>query len=146
MNKIYFLILLCLTGLMHKANSQCAGNLFTNGSFNSMEGENVTAPGWIAVNSSINTPDINDEYGLLNTTTGYLWTGIPLASTNGSTWQNLFGIETIEQTVNVTIGQSYTLCFEYAAQGIFLNTTFEFADPVGVNVYSNGFLLFTATH
>src|SRR5688572_23626118 len=72
--------------------AQCQNNLLTNGSFTSVEGEDVVAPGWTKwVMTSSDTPDINDEFGPLNTTSSYNWTGLPMGSTDGGTWQNLFG-------------------------------------------------------
>ncbi len=108
----------------------------TNGSFTSLEGANVTAPGWITGSS---TPDINDAFGPLNTTDGYLWTGTPISSSDGGTWQNLFSGESVQQTVNVSIGQCYTLFFEYAAQGI-TNSEIPYDGPVGVDVFIDGVL------
>ena len=119
-------------------HTECVNNLLINGSFSSIEGVAVTAPGWIGSSS----PDINDENGPLNTTSGYIWTGVPLASPDDSTWQNIFGIESIEQTVNIISGQPYTLCFEYAAQGISAGSL-TFNGPVGLDVYINSVLSFT---
>ncbi len=123
--------------LFHTLNStgQCIGNLISNGSFNSPEGVGVTAPGW----TGQLTPDVNDTVGPLITTPGYVWIGgPPVASSDGGTWQNLFsGSEYIQQTLNLTPGKSYTLTFEYAAQGISFDTSFAFTDPVGVHVYFN---------
>jgi hypothetical protein len=123
-------------------NAQCPNNLLINGSFSSIKGEFVIAPGWVNGGS---TPDINDENGPLNTSETYTWTGVPLASPNDSTWQNIFGSESVEQTVNVISGQSYTLCFEYAAQGINSDsgTSLTFIDPVGLDIFIDDTLSFT---
>lgn len=122
---------------------QCVQNRLINGSFNSSEGEMVTAPGWtffLPVSDELNTPDINDENGKLNTTPNYVWAGTPLASSDGGTWQNLFSqVEFIEQTVTLFKGQSYTLQFEYAAQGIGL-WGFNYENPVGIRIYINDIL------
>ncbi len=124
---------------------QCSGNLITNGSFTSREGENVTAPGWIG-NS---TPDVNDENGPLNSTRSFVWTGTPLASPDGGTWQNITGTEYVEQIVNITPGLSYTFCFKYAAHGITDNgvlslDSYNLVGPIGINVYLNDVLSFTS--
>lgn len=123
--------------LFHALNStgQCAGNLISNGSFNSPEGVSVIAPGWTGEMS----PDVNDANGPLVTTPGYVWfNGTPVASSDGGTWQNLFsGSEIIEQTLNLTVGESYTLTFEYTAQGIQYDTSYSFTNPVGIHVYFN---------
>lgn len=113
-----------------KTTAQCPGNLLLNGSFNSLLGENVAAPGW----TSFSTPDVNDANNPVNTTPGYVWTATPIPSADGNTWQNLFDTESLTQTVtNLTPGQSYTLSFEYCAQGITASgLTFE--GPVGIKV------------
>lgn len=119
-------------------NGQCTGNLLTNGSFTSPEGEAVIAQGW----NGQSTPDVNDAAGPLNTTMGYAWTGTPLASSDGGTWQNIFSqAEYIQQTVNVAPGQDYMLKFEYTAQGI-QSTDFTFTDPVGISIYINDVLVY----
>lgn len=133
MRKLLLYFLAVLPILTQGQTPGCPNNLIVNGSFNSVEGMAITAPGW----TGISTPDINDENGPLNTTSGYTWTGTPLASSDDSTWQNLFGGESIEQTVTVTPGQTYTLCFEYAAQGIKYGTFSNYSDPVGVHVAIN---------
>jgi len=136
-SRLWFLLVLFLCEICHGQNlvsdSQCVNNLLINGSFNSIEGEAITAPGW----TGGSTPDINDDDGPLNTTPGYVWLGTPYASSDGGTWQNIFGGESIEQTINVIQGQSYTLCFEYAAQGITDGDTNIFVGPVGIHVFIN---------
>nr|WP_294858412.1 gliding motility-associated C-terminal domain-containing protein [uncultured Fluviicola sp.] len=121
------------------STGQCAGNIVVNGSFNSQEGEAVTAPGWTA-NS---TPDVNNALGPLNSTVGYTWIGTPISSLDGGTWQNLYSpYEKIEQALTVTPGESYTLEFEYAAQGIVLTVNGSIiADPVAVNIYIDNALV-----
>ncbi|MBP6456836.1 MAG: T9SS type A sorting domain-containing protein [Chitinophagaceae bacterium] len=116
----------------------CSNNLIINGSFNSFKGQDVTATPW----QDTLTPDINDENGFLQTTLGYNWTGIPIASNDDSTWQNLFGAEYISQSVNVITGQPYKICFEYAAQGI-VSGSLIFNDPVGIKLYINNVLEFS---
>jgi gliding motility-associated-like protein len=118
--------------------AQCVGNLLTNGSFTSLEGEAVTAPGW----TGQSTPDVNIEIGPLNCTPGYNWFGgTPIASSDGGTWQNLFSdAEFIEQSITVTPGQSYTLKFEYTSHGIQSPPSLTYTDPVGINIYLNNVL------
>lgn len=110
--------------------AQCPDNLLTNGSFNSNEGEAVTAPGW----NAISTPDVNDAFGQVNTSNGYTWTGgTPEASEDGGTWQNLYSTEALTQTLILVAGQTYTVEFEYAAMGI-VSSGFLFSDPSGIQV------------
>ena len=113
--------------------SQCPNNLLVNGSFSSIEGENITAPGWTAMG----TPDINNETGPLQTSPGYVWLGLPIASSDGGTWQNLFYNETVSQPVNVIQGQTYYFCIEYASQSIDLNGA-SISFPAGLDIYVNG--------
>jgi Protein of unknown function (DUF642) len=142
MRKLLLCFLAVLPILTQGQTPGCPNNLIVNGSFNSVEGMTITAPGWVGYL----TPDINDENGPLNTTPGYTWTGTPLASSDDSTWQNLFGGESIEQTVTVTPGQAYTLCFEYAAQGISIGSSNNFSNPAGVAVAINNMQAFTTPH
>lgn len=137
MRYMNFIILLILC---HASYSQCDNNLLTNGSFTNEEGSIMPAPGW----SFSGSPDTNDEIGLLNTTIGYTWVGTPLASPSGGTWQNIFRIETIFQDVELSEGQVYTLCFDYAAQGIVSPNGNLFIDPVGVDVYIDGILSYVS--
>jgi gliding motility-associated-like protein len=133
------IILFCIFNL----NGQCIENKLMNGSFDSAEGEAVTAPGWVSIvpsSGNLNTPDVNDETGLLNTTPGYVWTSTPLGSSDGGTWQNIFDSESVEQTLYVIAGMSYTLQFEYAAQGIGV-LGFNYELPVGVSIYINDLLM-----
>lgn len=100
---------------------QCPGNLIANGSFTSVEGEGVVAPGWIGGPQgpiTFGTPDINDAIGPVNTTPGYNWNGQPLPSMDGGTWQNLYSSEYVEQTIQLVQGAVYRLCFEFATQSI----------------------------
>lgn len=116
------------------AQAQCVGNVVNNGSFISAEGEAVTAPGW----TGSSTPDVNDAVGALNTTPGYVWDGIPVPSSDGGTWQNMFSKgEYVQQNVTVTPGKWYTLKFEYTAQGI-KASGISFNGPVGVIIYLDG--------
>lgn len=113
--------------------------VITNGSFDGNVGSNVTASGW----DSTSSPDLNDHLTPVQTTSGYFWTAEPEASFNGGTWQNLFGVETISQTLELEIGQWYDLRFHYAAQGI-ESGGLQFIDPVGVNVEMNGAIVYSA--
>jgi gliding motility-associated-like protein len=116
------------------------GNLAINGSFTSNEGSSVTAPGWSTAGA---TPDVNDAVGTVNTSAGYNWTGTPLPSSDGGTWQNLFSsAEQIEQTITVVPGQAYSLSFEYAAQGISSGSN-TYIGPVGVQVLIDGNVVHT---
>ena len=120
--------------------SQCFGNLFINGSFSDTVGKAIIAPGW----NGTGTPDVNDVSGLLFTTSGYTWTGTPISSANGGTWQNLFSsAESVQQTINVIPNKLYSLSFEYAAQGIHSDTIIFYDNPVGINTYIDGVLSFT---
>ncbi len=96
-------------------------NLIINGSMTSNEGVDVVAPGWQkSTPSLINSPDVNDAVGNVNTTVGYTWYGgIPLPSPDGGTWQNVFSGEGFSQTVNgLTIGTTYYFRYYYTSQGI----------------------------
>ena len=90
----------------------------------SVKGADVVAPGWykytISNGGNANTPDINDSFGLLNTTPGYAWyNGTPVASPDGGTWQNVFATENFAQTISgLTIGKTYYFRYYYASQGI----------------------------
>lgn len=110
-----------------------------NGDLTGPEGS-FAAPGW----SGTISPDINDDTGPLNSTPGYVWVGLPLISPNGGTWQNLWGPETIQQSVVTVPGQLYEVCFYYAAQSITLPGQFTFDDPVGIEVYVNGPLWYSS--
>ncbi|MDG1781348.1 MAG: T9SS type A sorting domain-containing protein [Flavobacteriales bacterium] len=113
--------------------------LVTNGSFDGTIGPSVTAAGWDGDSS----PDLNDHLNSVQTTSGYNWVGQPEESFDGGTWQNLFGIESISQTLDLEIGQWYDLRFHYAAQGI-VSGGVEFSSPVGVTVSLNGLSVYTA--
>ena len=106
-------------------------NLITNGSMTSAKGENVTAPGWHVPPSEFpNTPDVNDENGALRTTSGYKWTGIPLASPDGGTWQNVFGRESFRQEITgLTAGATYYFRYYYTSQGIQTGNVLQFVTP-----------------
>ena len=116
---------------------QCAGNVARNGDLSGTKGVNTTAANW----NGYKTPDINDHIGQVNTTLGFIWVGTPLPSPNGGTWQNCFGDESIEQNLIVVPGETYSLRFQYAAQGI--QATFVYDGPVGVNVYLDSVLIHT---
>jgi len=126
--------------------SQCEENIIANGSFNDSLGYNVTAAGWFADLDPSHTPDINDDSGTLYTTSSsYNWIGVPVPSLNGGSWQNIFGPEIIYQVVDLDSTKTYSLCFEYAAQGISIpnNPNLTFEDPVGVEIFINNSLLST---
>src|SRR5690349_20101422 len=82
-----------------RAHAQCsANNLVTNGDLTGTAGELIVAPGW----TGELTPDLNDENGMLLCTPGYVWTGTPLPSPVGGTWQNLYGPEAVFQSINTS--------------------------------------------
>jgi hypothetical protein len=118
-------------------SSQCNYDLFNNGSFTSAKGEGVIAPGW----SGTSSPDVNSAVGPLKTTPGYHWCGTPLSSPNGGTWQNMFGKETITQSVTTKPSEVYNVSFYYASQGI--EGSVSFSAPVGAIVMVNGAGSFT---
>lgn len=134
------LLILILSLNINTSTSQCVNNLFVNGSFTSQVGDVLTAPGWTI---AAVTPDVNDASGTLHTTTGYSWTGTPIPSSNGGTWQNIFGTEAFQQTVNTVIGKEYRITFEYAAQGISAGSSMTFNGPAGVDVYINNQLAYS---
>jgi len=117
--------------------SQCENNLLTNGSFDGTPGNSTMAPGWTASNS---TPDLNDDSGTLNCTPGYTWSGTVQASSDGGSWQNIVTTESFMQTVTASQGSIYTLCFEYALQGIFSGAQY-YEDPNSLNILINGTIL-----
>jgi len=118
--------------------SQNLDNLFKNGSFNGTKGEDKHGAFW----SVGSTPDLNDEHGNVNTSTGYVWTKQPKPSKDGGTWQNLYSErEYLEQDVQLEVGESYTISFEYSAMGI-KASGMEFSSPVGIYVYINGVIVF----
>ena len=83
----------------------------------SAKGENVTAPGWVAINVGFppNTPDVNDANGSVNTTSGYNWfKGTPVPSPDGGTWQSVFSVENFTQTITgLTVGATYYFRYYY---------------------------------
>lgn len=98
-------------------------NLFVNGSMNNhYKGEDVVAYGWEAIFDLYytNTPDLNDEVGPLITSNGYTWTGgVPTASPDGGTWQNVYNRESVTQTISgLTVGTKYYFRYYYSSQGI----------------------------
>ncbi|MEM9547972.1 MAG: T9SS type A sorting domain-containing protein [Bacteroidota bacterium] len=132
----YGILLLFLTFFiqLNYAYSQCEENLLLNGSFTSLTGKSTVAPSW---NGNI-TPDVNDASGFLNTSSDqYNWTGEIISSPNGGTWQNIFGPESVYQSVVLEMGASYQLCIEYAAQGISANPELTFNQPVGIRFIIN---------
>lgn len=119
----------------------CPNNLLPNGEFNQNAGDDVVAWNW----EGTETPDINSLFFPLQTNGGYEWTGTPLASSSGGTWQNLFDtVETVLTYAVLEPGMWYTLCFEYAAQGIYWDVYNLYYDqPVGVELWINGELALT---
>lgn len=135
-------VFICLIIISKDSFAQCDNNILSNGSFNSIVGEDVTASGWYATWYTNNSPDVNDSNGPLNTTSGYTWDGTPIASSDGGTWQNLFGPEQVYQLVTLTPGTNYILEFEYASTPI-TSSTISFTDPVGVEVKVNNNIFIT---
>ncbi len=87
--KIRFFTFLLFTFLCSPLEiyAQCENNLIQNGSLDCMLGSDVTAGGWYLLGS----PDCNDNSGILNTSTGYVWSGgLPIPSTDGGTWQTFY--------------------------------------------------------
>jgi len=110
-------------------------NLLLNGSMTSPKGAGVVAPGWyLYPDNPVNTPDINDTSGPLQTTPGITWFGgTPLPSPDGGTWQNTFSREGIGQTIDgITKGATYYFSYYYASQGISGYSTFAFPPNVAV--------------
>jgi gliding motility-associated-like protein len=132
----------CIALLLIYSNvvlGQCENNIVLNGSFNDTVGEAHTALNWLIGEF---TPDVNSADEVLHSTPCYSWTGIPLASSDGGTWQNVFGPEAIYQPVVLTVGAEYQITFEYAAQGIQCpENDFYFNEPVGVNLFINNTFL-----
>lgn len=132
MKYIFFVL-----GLLNVVGIACQ-NLFKNGSFNGTKGEDKHGEYW-QVGS---TPDLNDIFGNVNTSTGYVWTKQPISSKDGGTWQNLYSErEFLEQEVTLQKGEIYTIKFEYASMGIKAQGM-EFSSPVGINVYIDGEVVF----
>jgi gliding motility-associated-like protein len=123
------LVIFSVTGLRGQ-------NLVVNGSMTSPKGADVVAPGWyLYPNNPLNTPDINDTSGPLQTTPGISWFGgTPVPSPDGGTWQNTFSREGVGQTINgITKGATYYFSYYYASQGISGYSTFAF--PPNVTIY-----------
>jgi hypothetical protein len=121
--------------------AQCPNNLLINGSFTSAEGYSVVAPGW--TKPTFGDPDVNDVNGPLNCSSGYTWTGTPLPSPDGGTWQNVFWPEYVKQNIAVLPGQLYQFCFQYAAQGIAYGLGNNYTGTVGVQVLIDSLPAFT---
>jgi gliding motility-associated-like protein len=90
---------------------------------NSIVTSDIVAPGWYKypdLTSSVNTPDINDSTGILQSSPGWVWWGgTPVASPDGGTWQNVWFDESFAQTIyGLTIGTTYYFRYYYASQGI----------------------------
>jgi hypothetical protein len=135
------LCMICFLSCFVNSGYLCAQNpenIFKNGSFNGTKGEDKHGEFW----SAGSTPDLNDEHGNVNTSTGYTWTRQPKASKDGGTWQNLYSErEYLEQEVKLEPGEFYTISFEYTAMGI-KATGMEFSSPVGIYIYINGDIVF----
>ena len=114
-------------------------NIFKNGSFNGLVGEDQHGEGW----NTGSSPDLNDTSGILHTSTGYSWIKKPTPSVDGGTWQNLYSYrEFLEQRVTVEPGKTYTILLEYAAQGISAGT-YKYDQPVGIDIYIDEELKFS---
>ncbi len=137
--KIIFSLL--LIGLFVSVNAQSGppANLFTNGSFNGIVGEDKHGEGW----NPGSTPDLNDTNGTLYTSTGYVWVGKPQSSKDGGTWQNLYSYrEFLEQRVALEKGETYTIIFEFSSMPIAAGT-YVYDQPVGIDVYIDDEIKFT---
>ena len=101
-----------------------AQNLIVNGSmYSSMKRSDLVAQGWYKYPNQpdyLNTPDINDDSGIAHIDPGWHWCcGVPTASPDGGTWQNVWDHENFAQTVyGLTIGTKYYFRFYYTSQGI----------------------------
>ena len=119
--------------------AQCDGNILLNGDFESDTiGSRVTGIYWDATFD----PDIN---GLMSPNPdgpngSWDWNGSLIPSSYGVQWQNMFGPETISQSVQVQTGKRYLLSFEFANQQIFFNTSDNVisSDTVSIVVSING--------
>ncbi len=134
-----FLLLICFQQILI---AQCPDNLLDNGDMEGVLGENSLAFDWSTDPYYGSTPDLNDASGQLNTSPGYNWIGTILASSNDGSWQNLFQNESIYQNVILEIGAEYSLCFEFASQGI-ESSGILFDDPIGVIFYLNNTLAYS---
>jgi gliding motility-associated-like protein len=116
-----FCLICILSGFSYTAAAQ---NLIVNGSMNAgIERSDTVAPGWYKYPNqpyNNNTPDINDSSGILHVDPGWVWCcGIPVASPDGGSWQNVFRVENFAQTVyGLTIGTIYYFRYYWASQGI----------------------------
>lgn len=132
MKHIILFIILCSSASI---SAQCPQNILLNGSMEGEIGTSIVVESWEGTSS----PDINDDSGNLQTSAGYDWTGTPIASPDGGTWQNIFGPEVIFQTVELEQGLTYEVCTYYCAQGITAGSAqLTFVDPVGVIFRING--------
>jgi gliding motility-associated-like protein len=117
-----FLISITLFLFLFPFDQLSSQNLITNGSMNGIPGEAVLASGWSKSQSNLyaNTPDLNDNSGILHTTSGYFWAGgIPISSPDGGTWQNVYTGEAFEQTITgLIVGKTYFFRYYYTSQGI----------------------------
>ncbi|HXB42420.1 MAG TPA: hypothetical protein VNV85_00110, partial [Puia sp.] len=101
-----------------------AQNLIVNGSMNcGIVRSDTVAPGWYKYGDEqpyLNTPDINHDSGILHCSPGWVWwSGTPVASPDGGTWQNVWRIENFAQTISgLSIGTTYYFRYYYASQGI----------------------------
>lgn len=134
MEKNFCLLLMIIPYL---ALAQCPNNVVTNGSFNGDTGPTYAADDWIGMN----TPDVND----VNTTEptwGWMWSGVPEASPDGGTWQNIYFTETVRQSIQLEVGLTYHVQFYYAAQGL-TSENYEIIGAVGVEMFLDDELLLT---
>jgi hypothetical protein len=141
----FLILIIAFFAQSNLSECQCLDNKLVNGSFDGDLGGNNLAPGWKT--SDPYSPDINDANGQLNTSSStYIWIGEVVSSSNGGTWQNIFGPEVIIQKVSLEMDKVYSLCFEYSAQGITntVDPSLTFDDPVGVEIYINNNLISTS--
>lgn len=116
-------------------------NLFLNGSFNGIVGEDHHGEGW----NTGSTPDLNDSTGILHTSTGYTWVKKPVQSPDGGPWQNLYSYrEFLEQRITVEKGETYTIIFNYASMPI-TSSGLTFDQPVGIDIYIDEELKFSSS-
>jgi gliding motility-associated-like protein len=119
------------------ALAQCPNNVVTNGSFSGDTGPTYAADGW----TGMNTPDVNDVNST-EPTWGWMWSGVPVESPDGGTWQNIYFTETVRQTIQLEVGMTYHVQFYYAAQGL-TSENYEIIGHVGVEMFLGDEPLFT---
>jgi hypothetical protein len=124
-------IIFILTVFLPILYGQQPSNLFKNGSFAGVPGEDSHGEGW----NTGSSPDLNDTTSDVHTSVGYHWVKKPIRSNDGGPWQNLYSYrEFLEQKVELEVGVVYTIILEYASQPITADG-FTFDQPVGINIY-----------